>query len=438
MTEGIKHVPDDITTTTGYYTALLTELERYFEHSDSHLSRKTMPDTVAAALKLKITNYLHGARTQEPTRDKPFVSPVLLANALIQKTQDRLAHPAMVLRNWILDNSKYGSIEQTYTAHAAYTTEHFQEEAVGHIATSADGNWELVQHKYPEAIYRMGKVLGGLCIDKTEKDVSRIFQEAADSEINNKNRRPSIEIYAVRPVHDPNNADHTFLFSYTPQSQSIIDAEGKKKGRVSSFIDYAQPYAKAFFEFVRRTRTGDIPNMYVRTMFNMDHYLETLRLPGPPVTDVLLYDGTLLPLEEAVAQSISSTECVAGGILKVTKDVSLLDLAKIAETYPITLDMTDASQEQKDALVHVRGSIQDNAEYVSYQNLQSVGYKFESACKTYISLPNLNTLHLLQVHGAKSTNTPQLRNYFIVFIAKHASIYGPLDPARVVRVGTQR
>jgi len=312
--------------------------------------------------------------------------------------------------------------------------EAFETVAVGFIDTITDAwgkKWSVVQHRYPKNIELVGKQLGNICIyDVTTKTAGKRYRDAVNN-AKSPLERPGLEIYSIRPQKDATSGeledtDAVVVFSYSPRTRSIIDVECKKTTDEKRFLQRSDAHADAFWRFVKKARNNELDvSMPIESVFTMGNWFKNApRQATPPA--LLHTSGAVHDFHQVFTdKKLDPAEYIAGGIVRITPAMTYRaqDIARIAQEYPVTLDMTWASDEQKQEITTVRGSLIDLTHgNVSYPKLRTVGCNAVFGHGTFM-LPELTSVeHIVTVFDTDSFVAPKLDRFFAAGVQRDSDI----------------
>ena len=239
--------------------------------------------------------------------------------------------------------------------------------------------------------------------------------------------RPRVEAgVSVPPIGRENiiRPDPALLFSYHPKTHVIREvAKHTLPDGFPGFLRRDDPLLAPFLETVRAMRSGVVRETPVDTVGDLEQAIQPRGV---------LYDtGEIVQLSDARPEL-----AIAGGKLSVNADDRALapsNLRRIAEGFPITVDMTNASTQQREALTEVRGSLVDGERFsVSYPNLRSVGLNL-SFRALHFEAPNLVSVgHVIHVLRSGSiVRIPSLNTFFVLYASQSATVVSALPPSEL-------
>jgi hypothetical protein len=310
----------------------------------------------------------------------------------------------------------------------------------GLVYTTKNGLFTLEHLHYHGSVQEAGAALN-VCVKNLSgigfryAPLLEIPEGEPESELTGKRRAP-LELFVLRlcprksdqsPAQEttylpPPRGQPVLLISYAPGSSTIPEVEmrGAHNG-MPIFLKHDSHLLAPFLEVVRAMRSGEIPDSYV----GLCGGLQAVCKPGH-----VLYDtGEQVPFLDA-----DPNRAIAGGIVSVSptdRRFSPTQLAIIGRLFPMLLDMTLASAEQRAALTEVRGSLRDsNRESVAYPRLREVGIALTtSACQ--FSAPALKRIGLeFHIEGNRAVmDVPQLDDFFVLFRRNNTQVRCALSPS---------
>lgn len=279
------------------------------------------------------------------------------------------------------------------------------------VYTTADKQWELTRVHHRASIEAVGRHLGNCLASLSDSPGSRYFTLSRLQG----DGRAEVEFYALRPARegagarlDATERQAVLLCSYLPELHLLLEVE--KRSRSSSlpgtvYLDGSEPFSGALFEVIQTSRAGNIPGLDVQ------HIDPVAVLHLVSTGQGLLANGSVVSLGDANAH-----ELIAGRFA-VTPDTPIPELVHMAEKIPITIDMTHATNEQREALTLVVGSVIDRSflERCVYERLQYVGQSFYIGRAVEVYLPALTHIGaMLNIPFARAVKAPELEQVFMV------------------------
>lgn len=302
------------------------------------------------------------------------------------------------------------------------------------VYTTRDGAYMVEQLHGNQSVTMVGMALN-VCIKDLKKGAGRRYAEALKPRA--PGGRGALELFIMRPnakagVPRPSigqeslvRPDPALLFSYHPETRTIREVEKHSlPNGLPGLLQRNDPLLPPFLETVRAMRTGIVPDTPVDTVGDLE---STVQPRG------ILYDTGEMVQMSGARPELS----IAGGKLSVNADDRTLApsrLERIARELPVTVDMTNASAQQRGALTSVRGSLVDGVLFfsVSYPNLRSIGFNlfFRSS---HFEAPNLvsigHTIHALRKNSM--VHAPLLDTFFTLYASPSATIVTALTPSEL-------
>jgi len=197
---------------------------------------------------------------------------------------------------------------------------------------------------------------------------------------------PKNDVFISKLESGPNIPVTTI--EYIRDRKAISQMKTIRGEKTNVVVNQSDPFKGAVAQAIKYIESGTAYDSkgkpYVRGL-EMLYDKDQLIPPGK----ILITDGNTVSFDEAAELD---PDRIVNIELKVTADISPNTLKKLCERTSMNFNFTGATQEQRDAIIHVKGSIYDaghRQSLIQYVNLISIDGTFRTASTTPVDLPNL-------------------------------------------------
>lgn len=176
---------------------------------------------------------------------------------------------------------------------------------------------------------------------------------------------------------------------YHVRKKAIEQVKTFRDGKANQRVTSTDPVLRATLEAVQYLRLGTIEENGRKRVRGVNA-IGDLNF-GYYERPILLVNGSRISND--AARTVQNPEDIVMGAFKISPDIPLEEIVRIAETFPITVDFSNATNEQRAAIITVRGCLSDSSKSaVAYPKLQSVGGSMDVAHAKSLDISRLKTV----------------------------------------------
>ncbi|MSU55170.1 MAG: hypothetical protein EXS46_01355 [Candidatus Taylorbacteria bacterium] len=179
-----------------------------------------------------------------------------------------------------------------------------------------------------------------------------------------KSKNKDIEVYAVMEQSD---SEPVATVIYDTKLKSILQI--KQAG--DRHLTGTEPYFEAVIESLSRLTTQESINESGRAYQRPIESVQDLENVFRGFPEVFVRSGTLVSISDAL--TMDAKEVLGGSAFPVDEDTDPELVVQIAEKLPLAIDMTKATEEQRQTVISIAGTLIDNRDAISgFSNLKIV------------------------------------------------------------------